>query len=333
MAEKKMKKGSGSETKNGKNVAEGGRDNMKEKIAVIVRGWLKRKVWAAACLVLGLIVVPGICLLGITYAADEQRKDVELLSEAEMELLNESFFNGGTDNMNNMLLTSEYIKPEEIDLFCLFYDGISGISGAVSEEETAQLALLDSQAPYLDIVKVTPGEMDAFLLEKLGIGLEETQKRGLENFYYLEQYDSFYVIKGDTGFDWCAVTSGSRQLDDTLVLEYEKTYEGGQWIVTLRKTDSGYQFVSNVRSRKMESEESTEAESDIPKYRTGEVITDVYMVVSAADDAAPMALLKEGMEVRILAEENEHYQIAIAVKDRNGDVTGYVKKEAVRPVS
>lgn len=303
---------------------------MKERIAAIAKGLRKRSVWAVACLVLALIVVSGICLLGNAYAADEIRNVAEPLTEAEIELLNTKFFNGGTDNTNNMLLTSEYGKPEEIDLYCLFYDGISGETGTASEEEIAQLTVLDSQAPYLDIVKVGTEEMDAFLREKLGIGLEETQKRGLENFYYLEQYDSYYLVKGDTGFDWCTVIYGSRLPDDMLVLEYEKTYEGGQWIATLQKTDSGFQFVSNARYRKMESDENAAAGNDTPEYRTGVIITDAYMVESAADDAAPMALLREGMKIKILAEENGYYQIAITVQGRDEDVTGYVKKEMVR---
>lgn len=53
----------------------------------------------------------------------------------------------------------------------------------------------------------------------------------------------------------------------------------------------------------------------------------------AADlDANAMAVLNEGCVVRILAEENGFYQIAIAItmQDRDVDVTGYVKKESVR---
>ena len=69
------------------------------------------------------------------------------------------------------------------------------------------LAELNSEASYLDIVKVTTDEMNAFLEEKLGIQLDETKKIGLENFYYLDQYDSFYLVIGDTNFDWCLSTT------------------------------------------------------------------------------------------------------------------------------
>lgn len=167
------------------------------------------------------------------------------LSEEELTKFNTEFFNGETTNMNNRLLSSEYSKPEEIDLFQLFYGGIGNVYDQISENEKSKLTELCSDAPYLDIVKVTTDEMDAFLQEHLGITLEETQKRGLDSFYYLEEYDSYYLIIGDTNFDWCVITSGTWESKDMLTLEYEKEYAGGQWSVTLQKTDDGYIFISN----------------------------------------------------------------------------------------
>ena len=65
----------------------------------------------------------------------------------------------------------------------------------------------------------------------------------------------------------------------------------------------------------------------------GVINTDAVRMRCAADpDANAMAVLNEGCVVRILAEENGFYQIAIAItmQDRDVDVTGYVKKESVR---
>lgn len=176
------------------------------------------------------------------------------LSDEEIADFNTEFFNGETVKMNNMLLCSEYDTPEEINLFELFYNGVynsmSGgwTAGDVPEEELVLLAEFDSSAPYLDVIKITANEMEAVLQEKLGLSLEETGKTGLENFYYLEEYDSYYLIHGDTNFDQCTVTSGTWESDDKLTLKYTKEYEGGQWVVTLQKTDAGYRFVSNRRA-------------------------------------------------------------------------------------
>ena len=81
----------------------------------------------------------------------------------------------------------------------------------------------------------------------MGIGLEETQKKGLDNFYYLEEYDSYYVVVGDTNYTWCTVFSGIRESDDRIRLDYIKENEEGQWSVTLQEGGNGYLFVSNVR--------------------------------------------------------------------------------------
>ncbi|MDE6014216.1 MAG: hypothetical protein K2H41_00755 [Acetatifactor sp.] len=174
------------------------------------------------------------------------------LTDEEIAGFNTEFFNSEANKMNNMLLSSEYDTPEEIDLFELFYNGfynsVSGNWSQAGEEELAILAELDDAAIYLDVMKVTAEEMEAVLQEKLGLSLEETQKKGLENFYYLEEYDSYYLVHGDTNFDWCTVTSGIRESGDRLTLEYTKEYEGGQWVVTLQKTDDGYLFVSNRRA-------------------------------------------------------------------------------------
>lgn len=283
-----------------------------------------------ACLALVLVFLHGICAPENTLAADMPAPDVRTLSDAELQMLNTEFFNSGTDNMNNMLLTSEYDRPEEVDLFQTFYGGIGGAAGCVCTEETALLTALDSQTPYLDIVKITAGEMDGFLSEKLGVGLEETQKKGLENFYYLEQYDSYYLVKGDTNFDWCAVTAGSCQPDGTLVLEYTKANEGGRWIATLQKTDSGYQFVSNVRQIRLGTDENFAPESSTPEYKTGAVNTDILRVRETADAGAAVVMhLKKGMEVKILGSENIFFHIAVSVENQDEDLTGYVRKEFV----
>lgn len=168
------------------------------------------------------------------------------LSDEEIAMFNTEFFNTGVDNMNNMLLSSEYSKPEEINLYLLFYDGVGMTETQVSEDEIAQLTELYSEAAYLDITKVTTEEMDAFLQENLGMSLEESQKTGLDDFFYLEEYDSYYIVHGDTNFKWCTVISGTWKSDDMLTLEYEKEDEGVRWSVTLQKTDDGYLFVSNV---------------------------------------------------------------------------------------
>lgn len=299
------------------------------KVKVTLRKYSR---WIALGLAVAVFI--SACLLQKTYAMDNT---VQLLypiplCEEEIQMFHEGFFNVATSNINNMLLASEYAKPEEIDLFQTFYNGISGETSDITENEIALLTALDSQAPYLDIVKITAAEMDALLQEKLGIGLESTQKKGLENFYYLEQYHSFYVVKGDTNFDWCTITSGNWLPDRTVSLEYKKESDNSEWTVTLRKIDSGFQFVSNVRNIKIELDKGIVMQSDISEYKTGILNTNKVRVRSAADaDAEVLFALNKGVKVKILAMENGFYKIGISMEIRghDKDLTGFVKKEFV----
>ncbi len=178
-----------------------------------------------------------------------RKEGAGMLSESEIYGFNSGFFNSQADIMNNMLLSSEYAHPGEIDLFQLFYNGMNRGEDQISLEEIRLLAEMDSMAPELDVMKITADEMDAFLRKKLGIGLEETEKKGLEQFYYLEEYDSYYVVAGDTNYEQCAVVSGVWESEDVLRLEYTRGSENGRWEVTLRWNGDDYLFISNVRVR------------------------------------------------------------------------------------
>lgn len=181
------------------------------------------------------------------FILEQSSENQNALTESELIGFNTGFFNSEADLMNNMLLSSEYRTPDEIDLFQLFYHGINGTAGQISEEEIELLAEMNSEALYLDIMKVSKDDMESFLQERLGIGLNETNQEGLNNFYYLKEYDSYYVIAGDTNYEYCTVLSGLWESDDRLRMVYTKEGGEGRWEVTLQKGKDGYLFVSNIR--------------------------------------------------------------------------------------
>lgn len=98
------------------------------------------------------------------------------------------------------------------------------------------------------MTKVTRAQMEAFLLEHAGLHLEDTQRKGLDQFIYLEEYDAYYLAHGDTNYSNCEILSGTRNADGTISLEYESTFHGdsGTATVTLETSENGYRFLSNV---------------------------------------------------------------------------------------
>lgn len=165
------------------------------------------------------------------------------LSADEIAWFNTAFFNAGDGiNMRNMMLMSLYQEVRAIDLSQLFYNG-AGNGRRVSGREKRLLAAVDENAATLDIVKVTRQDMNALLLAYAGISLADSDGVGLNQFIFLKEYDAYYLIHSDVVYGVCNITSGVRKEDGTFLLNYE--LNGQRRLVTLRKVDAGFQFISN----------------------------------------------------------------------------------------
>lgn len=56
-----------------------------------------------------------------------------------------------------------------------------------------------------------------------GVSLYDTQKLGLDPFYYLDDFQAYYLIHSDTNVQPCTVISGMHVDDHQVKLEYTKT--------------------------------------------------------------------------------------------------------------
>lgn len=177
-----------------------------------------------------------------TKPADDVPPPNDETSAVDIEWFNTEFFNVGSGVcMTNMLLSSYYDTAADIDLYELFYNGPTGIQEEVTEaEQTAIGPVAFEHYP----IKTQRTEMDAFLQEYLGVALDETNKKNLDQFIYLEEYDAYYLLHGDTNFQRCTVTSLEQNEDGTIALTYEQE-SGEKGIVTLKGSKGSYQFVSN----------------------------------------------------------------------------------------
>lgn len=172
---------------------------------------------------------------------------------------------------NGFILWNEYTRPEEVNLWKLFYDN-TGVEKILSPKWSEQERIDIQGAADIDrnypIVKMRRADVDAFLLKKLGISsasFEEwickdlpmpllpgtVAKPGRIDLYYSEKYDAYYFGRGDDYTIFPVEVSGGQIIaKDIYVINYrDKESPPGysEYTVKLRKTDDGYQFISNIK--------------------------------------------------------------------------------------
>ena len=173
-----------------------------------------------------------------------------ILTKEELDYFNgDEFFNGEYMNIRNQFLGSIYEKPEKIDLFNLFYCG-SGVEEmfATEAERLAIIAYNEwEMEPDCGCEKISRDNMEAVLMKYTGLTLADTEKVGLDNFTYLEEYDAYYLYHGDTNYRMKIAFATGERTGDMIRLFYDDEFKGdGEKILTLQEKDGSYLFVSNV---------------------------------------------------------------------------------------
>lgn len=231
-----------------------GKRQLTERITRIAKGSQTR----AAALFLALALVAGVCAVTFTGAKAEE---VRALTGDELAYFNEEFFNNDTVdnvvglNIHNQFLTSLYERPEDIDLFELFYCGIpdSETYNDINTPSDEELRLVyGNTLPDCARYKATTADMDSILEEYMGLTVAETSGVGLENFTYLSDYDAYYWAHGDTNYWGDVFVSAGEREGDTIRLYYWDNFAcyDCDWLcLTLEAQDDGsYWFVSNQPS-------------------------------------------------------------------------------------
>lgn len=198
-----------------------------------------------------LSVLIAAALVAGAAAGCTKRSDIKPLTAEELEYFNgDKFFNGEYMNIRNQFLSSIYDAPEKVDLYQLFYCG-SGSDYIVTEAERAAVVAYNGwdMEPDCACMKIGRANMDALLKEYMGITLEDTEKIGLENFTYLEEYDAYYDYHGDTNYRRTISFSGGEREGSTIRLFYDDRFMcDGEKVLTLREQADGYLFVSNKKT-------------------------------------------------------------------------------------
>lgn len=230
------------------------------------------------------------------------------LSQREIDWFNQEFFNQGfaeeevtvSESIRNQFLTCFYDKPENINLADVFYNGVGEtmteedricISGeerwkwalydadmnVLSEAEHAEVAAVSQET---DEIRISRDEMDRLFEENTGLRVWDTNRRGMEQFYYNKHDDVFYLLHGDANGHYVQVTDGYYNADGTLTLFYstaasDKWVEeaDGMYIAVLQPVGrDSYHFVSNCEVSQSSmldvifQEEQTDEDLDLTPY-------------------------------------------------------------------
>lgn len=304
-----------------------GKRQLKDRIGRIAQA---RRTTALA-LTLALVLAAVTCAATFTApveTGDEGSGTAPLtgsddpLTGAELTYFAEDWFNGDDFNIRNQFLNSLYDRPEDIDLFALFYCG-SGLPETISDQELAEEGNWATDGELIcPLEKNSRANMDAVLTQYAGLTVEETNQVGLEGFSYREEYDAWYHAHGDTNYyPQVDITAGRRQ-GDLIHLYYKNPPGDSRWgCVTLRDLgDGNYWFVSNQPSEKpaiptvypaegleltvsladaevwpLEAMDavrySAAPEGDLDSYTVGERIVHLYRAAEAGSGDVPAASL------------------------------------------
>ena len=228
-----------------------GKRQLKDRIGRIAQA---RRTTALA-LTLALVLAAVTCAATFTAPVEtgDEGSDAPLTG-AELTYFAEEWFNEDDFNIRNQFLNSLYDRPEDIDLYNLFYCG-SGLPETISDQELAEEGNWATDGELIcPLEKNSRANMDAVLTQYAGLTVEETNQVGLEGFSYREEYDAWYHAHGDTNYyPQVDITAGRRQ-GDLIHLYYRETFrpDRGDWgCVTLRDLgDGNYWFASNQISEK-----------------------------------------------------------------------------------
>lgn len=171
-------------------------------------------------------------------------EDGRRLTEEELEEYTEWI----QDISNYGFLLSDWEDPAQINLYQVFYNGAGVAREGTEEEKRAYMERNDQPEIYTDFIAMDQAEVDAVLLEKVGLTYEqlvEKGSRGMEDAYYTET-DSFCLERGDTNYIPFACTGGVAEESDGIVTLY---CEGDDWVrlceVKVETTSGHRRFLSN----------------------------------------------------------------------------------------
>ncbi len=231
-----------------------GKRQLRDRITRIAQK--PRQFMAAALAVVLLAGAVSACTFtGAEPSSSHGPSGPAALTGEELRWFNEEFFNssepemGYQYNVRNQFANpiNRYDKPEDVDLYELFY-----CEGSFpSDEELRSILDTDPDDLPCPAYKLTAAEMDDILEANMGLTTADTAKKGLDGFTYDEASDAYFWMHGDTNYcgalDFLYGTRETTADGGIVKLYHNSKFSGSGWYrVTLSERGEGeYRFVSN----------------------------------------------------------------------------------------
>jgi len=206
------------------------------------------------------------------------------LSQAQLEEI-QNFLND--DANNGFVGVNRYNSPTEIRLSSIFCNSaeiqIEKEQWAEGEAE-AVLKALEWSEFYSPLAKVPREAINALMLEKFGLPLSAWKTSPYGGYWYVEAYDAYYYTLGDDIRFPVITKSGQIDQNGQYIINYaifDGCFSDDMYTVTLSKTDTGYQFISNTYDPYAIHEPS---DSDLTVDGTKKTYNERYITLSVPSD-------------------------------------------------
>ena len=154
-------------------------------------------------------------------------------------------------------LTSFYDSPESVSFRELFYNGnLDRFTGGEqtappTDEELDAIRTIYGIEPddfRTDCIAICTSDMEQVLQKLFGLGIGDTQKVGLDNWYYVPDTDRYFHFHGDTNAMTAQITDGRWISDQTAELHYSGGFDE-ECTVILTRQDDRWVIESNQTSQ------------------------------------------------------------------------------------
>ena len=176
---------------------------------------------------------------------EEEKIESRDLTQEELTYFKDHFNEVGI----NGFVGQSYSNIKDINLFYLLYVGIDDELVQLSDEEKQEyLKYSQTDDIYTSITKIEDDDLKEFLKENAN--LNHKKGSAINGFYYIPEYNAYYLEHGDTNYTEIESCS-SGEIDENgnyIVNCTLKDYNGGAGTnikTTLKNVDDNFVFVSN----------------------------------------------------------------------------------------